>query len=113
MKLSAKQFVVEWKINEKSDTVNRTTVNLSEGEVDEATVANVLVSGNSPRVKWQSTWRRNGTDGNIVNMTWIEWLGTPRTASAPETAEQTIARAKRDPAYMDALRKALESGLGK
>ena len=92
----------------KNSPEQRTIVTIAEGDIDDAIVIASSVSGNSPRVKHQSNWRRNGVPPN-ANFTPIEWFGSPKQAKIPETISQVTERAKRDPEYLANLRKALEA----
>lgn len=97
MKFNDTTFTLKTAVQKDSEPI-ATRVTLTSADVPDGVVAAALVSGNSPRVKWQSNWRRNGVPREVT-MTWAEWVGKPEAIAAPETPEQVLARAQRDPTF--------------
>lgn len=82
-----------------ADGDQTTVVTLTPSDVPDNIVADALISGQSPRVRFGGSWRKNGIPPE-VKMSWADWLGRPNVvANKPETDESIAARAKSDPDF--------------
>lgn len=80
-------FSVDTQVRADSGTIS-TNVTLTESDVSDETVANALISGQSPRVAYQNRWRKNGIPKE-VKMSWADWIGRPKQASTAKVRDYT------------------------
>lgn len=95
MKFPQTVFVVKTAVKKDSDPIV-TTITLTESDIPDETVAGALISGQSPRVAWQ-TWARTNGIPNTKTLSWADWIGKPAPVAKPMTYEQIVDVAKSDP----------------
>jgi hypothetical protein len=101
MRFAKTTFVLTTKLGEGAQKVN-TTVTLLDSDVPDQIVANALVSGQSPRVRWQTNERNSGKIRPEATLTWAQWIGSaalPSVAREMSSAE-IVEKATRDPAIL-------------
>ena len=101
MKFATITFNLKTKLGEGSPTVT-TAITLTETDVPDQIVANALVSGQSPRVRWQTNERNSGKIRTEATLTWAQWIGSAALPSVarPMTNEEIKAQTMRDPALL-------------
>lgn len=77
-----------------------TKVMLTGCEVDDFIVRDSLVSGQSPRVRYQAAWRSGGIPEEIT-LTWAQWIGKPDRVIQQRdmTPEEIANKAQNDPDF--------------
>lgn len=110
MEFAACTFTVSTKLGEGSP-VHQTTVSLTASTIDDKIVSDALISGQSPRVRYQTNLRNSGKIPATDNMTWSEWISPTRKVvkvaremSAEEIQIAALKGAQSDP---DARKKLL------
>jgi len=104
MKFAQCTFDVSTKIT-KDAPAKTTHVTLTESDIPEFVVADVLIGGNSPRVRMQGQWRDDGIPADVT-MTWAEWVTPVRRTrvNGPVTFDTAKSAAT---GFTDAEKKAL------
>jgi len=82
MKFAQCTFNVTTKVS-KDGPPHTTHVTLTESDIPETVVADVLIGGNSPRVRMQGQWRDDGIPADVT-MSWADWV-TPARRTRVET----------------------------
>lgn len=73
MKFHTTTITITTKLGEGSPERN-TVITLTESDIGDQVVADALVSGQSPRVRYQNALRKSGKIPETDEMTWSEWI---------------------------------------
>lgn len=109
MLFSAQSFILSVSPSADEKKAGNSTsvrINLTESNIPETQVMASFMSGQSPRVRLQGALRENGIPKDkTVNLSWEKYLGNAKLSLGivPETPEQILERAKRDPMFLKEL----------
>ena len=81
-----------------SDGDQTTHVFLSESEIPDEDIMNTLCGGQSPRVRYQASWRKNGIPKEL-KLPAMKWVGTPDKILLDMSEDEMSNRAKNDPDF--------------
>jgi hypothetical protein len=115
MKYANTTFSMSVAMNKNSAPV-AVSITLTESDVPESLAMSELISGQSPRVRFQNRLRADGVNvAREYKMSWIDWL-TPKRGSrqvTPQvmTPEAMVEHAKGNKDYMAMLQKLLAESL--
>jgi len=91
MKFPKTSFTIDVSVEPKGANPKQVTINIAEGDIDDAVVIASSIGGNSPRVRVQGQIRRDGfPEGMKIDMTPAQWFGAVRTITKRELTSDEI-----------------------